>query len=484
MALSRTKTWVAAEILTASDLNAEFNNILDNAISLISPLTAALDADGKEIILDADGDTSITADTDDQIDVKIAGSDDFKITANLFDILSGSSLNVNAGASLKVAGVATWTKGADVTAATDTLIGIDGNMFDVAGATTIVTLATKGIGTFVFLHFDSTPTLTHDATNLILPGGANITAAAGDEALFYEYATADWRCVAYTKATGKAVIASGIANLVEDATPQLGSALDPNGQFIGRDKGGDITSASPLVIDTDGDYFDVTGTTGFSVMTVATNRSFVLQFVSTVAITVGSGITLNNAGSNYTTAAGDIIVCQSTAANTVTGWIIKADGTAIVETGITLETEKDTSSGSSFTFTGIPAGVKRIHVMFEGVSLDDADDMLIQLGDAGGIETSGYVSSSHNDGAASVDSTAGFIMSSTATSVISGHMILTLFNAATFTWISSHSCHATNILGIFGGGTKSLSAELTQLTLIDTGGDDFDAGAVNIQYEF
>lgn len=74
MALGRVKTWIA-EVLTASDLNAEFNNILNNALSLISPLTGTLDADGNEIILDADADTSITADTDDQIDFKIGGTD-------------------------------------------------------------------------------------------------------------------------------------------------------------------------------------------------------------------------------------------------------------------------------------------------------------------------------------------------------------------------------------------------------------------------
>lgn len=202
MSLSRAKTWIAAEILTASDLNAEFNNILNNAITLISPLTAALDADGKEIILDADGDTSVTADTDDQIDFKISGSDDFKMTANLFDILSGSTHNINAGATLKVTGVETWTKGADVTAATDLLVNIDGNIFDVAGATTIATIATKGVGTHIILQFDSTPQITHDATNLILPGGANITAAAGDIMGLYEYASADWRCEFYTKAAG------------------------------------------------------------------------------------------------------------------------------------------------------------------------------------------------------------------------------------------------------------------------------------------
>lgn len=42
MAIARIKVWVAGEVLTASDLNGEFNNILNNALSLISPLTANL----------------------------------------------------------------------------------------------------------------------------------------------------------------------------------------------------------------------------------------------------------------------------------------------------------------------------------------------------------------------------------------------------------------------------------------------------------
>jgi hypothetical protein len=50
---------------------------------------------GDEIFIDADGDTTITADTDDQIDIRIAGADDFQFTANKFDVLSGSTLEVN-----------------------------------------------------------------------------------------------------------------------------------------------------------------------------------------------------------------------------------------------------------------------------------------------------------------------------------------------------------------------------------------------------
>jgi len=61
--------------LTASDLNSEFNNLINNARDLISPLTASVDLNGFELILDADADTSITADTDDQLDFRINGTD-------------------------------------------------------------------------------------------------------------------------------------------------------------------------------------------------------------------------------------------------------------------------------------------------------------------------------------------------------------------------------------------------------------------------
>lgn len=49
MSLARLKSWVSAEVLYASDLNAEFSNVLDNALSLISPLTGSLDVNGKDL---------------------------------------------------------------------------------------------------------------------------------------------------------------------------------------------------------------------------------------------------------------------------------------------------------------------------------------------------------------------------------------------------------------------------------------------------
>ena len=63
--------------------------------NIVTPGT--LDVNGQELILDADADTSITADTDDQIDIKIAGADDFQFTANTFTAQSGSGVVIPEG---------------------------------------------------------------------------------------------------------------------------------------------------------------------------------------------------------------------------------------------------------------------------------------------------------------------------------------------------------------------------------------------------
>jgi len=106
-------------------------------------------------------------------------------------------------------------------------------------------------------------------------------------------------------------------DLVGDTTPQLGGFLDANGNYMQTEKGADIASASPIVITTVGDYFDVTGTTGFSVMTVAADRQFTLQFDGVLTMT-HHATNLDLPGeANITTAAGDVATFQSTGANTV-----------------------------------------------------------------------------------------------------------------------------------------------------------------------
>lgn len=106
---------------------------------------------------------------------------------------------------IKNEGLVKWSKGVDIASTAALSLGTDGNYFDITGTTTITSIGTVGIGSWIKLHFDDVLILTHHATDLILPGGANYTTAAGDEFTFVEYATNDWRCTGYTLASGKSV---------------------------------------------------------------------------------------------------------------------------------------------------------------------------------------------------------------------------------------------------------------------------------------
>jgi hypothetical protein len=81
------------------------------------------DINGTKLKLDADGDTSITSDTDDQIDVEISGADDFQFTANTFTVLSGSTLTIASGATIANSGTATGFSSADPASADGDTLG-------------------------------------------------------------------------------------------------------------------------------------------------------------------------------------------------------------------------------------------------------------------------------------------------------------------------------------------------------------------------
>lgn len=157
---------------------------------------------------------------------------------------------------------------------------------------------------------------------------------------------------------------------------------------------------------------------------------------------------------------------------------------------ITLGTEQASTSGTSIDFTSIPAGTKRITVMFKGVSTNGTDDWLIRLGDSGGAEASGYFGSGTQiaAGVNTTKSTIGFLIETAdqgVNTILNGSVTLTLENSANFTWTAqgmfgSSDNHGLSILA----GRKALSAELDRVRITTTGGSNtFDAGAINIQYE-
>lgn len=159
--------------------------------------------------------------------------------------------------------------------------------------------------------------------------------------------------------------------------------------------------------------------------------------------------------------------------------------------GITLATPVASTSGTAIDFTSIPSGTKRITVMLNGVSTNGTSNIIVQIGDSGGIENSGYVGSNTvivgtTPGSAAIESS-GFSISyaTAATSIWHGVIVLNLVSASSNLW---------EAMGIFGRtdtaaislvcGGKPLSATLDRVRLTMVNGTDaFDAGTVNISYE-
>jgi hypothetical protein len=148
------------------------------------------------------------------------------------------------------------------------------------------------------------------------------------------------------------------------------------------------------------------------------------------------------------------------------------------------------TSGTSIDFTSIPSWVKRITVMFQGVSTSGTSDPQIQLGTSSGVATTGYLGSSTSiagTSAASSNYTTGIALraggASPAASVRHGGV--TISNVTGNTWmgfgIVGYSDSATTVNT---GASITLGGTLDRVRITTVNGTDtFDAGTINILYE-
>jgi hypothetical protein len=170
-------------------------------------------------------------------------------------------------------------------------------------------------------------------------------------------------------------------------------------------------------------------------------------------------------------------------------WYFKTAAGVEVPMSVALGTPQATTSGTAFTFSNLPAGTSELIVLLDEVSLSGGDNLRITIGPSGGLETTGYSSSSiitvaSASNSAAVVGTAGFdIFLNSSGIAMRGAAVLRLVNPSTNVWTIeggfgyNGSASITRI-----SGRKALASVLSQVSLTRTGTDTFDSGQVNIQY--
>ena len=157
---------------------------------------------------------------------------------------------------------------------------------------------------------------------------------------------------------------------------------------------------------------------------------------------------------------------------------------------ITSGTAVASTSGTSIDFTSIPSWVKRITVMFNGVSTNGTSSLLLQMGTSGGIQNTGYSGMSglaNTSGSnAYPNITAGIPLGYSTMSAASAYSgSFTITNLSSNIWTVSGNLATTSLLYLLCfAGAKDLAATLDRVRITTVNGTDtFDAGSINILYE-
>ena len=385
-------------------------------------------------------------------------------------------------------------------------------------------IATVPSGAGWMIRNAGTAALTIDPSGAeTINGAATLVLQAGQSAFVFDGGAAWEGIIAGATTIGAALLAAlnsaTVADLASGAPVDIASAATTD---IGA-------ATSPNV--------RVTGTTAITSLGTAPAgvRRFV-SFAAALTLTHNATSLILPGAANITTAAGDTAVARSLGSG---NWVIesyaRASGAAlsgvlpglITGSGLTIETasllgrydagtgaiqriplsntaaaislginrgtEQATTSGVQIDFTSIPAGVRRITLNLNAVSTNGSGRLLLQIG-AGSVDTSGYSSNAGSIGtgggstASSGAITSGFVLQGYTNNPTQNAIgSITLTNISGNTWICSGILAdgiALISVSVFGG-VKSLSGVLDRVRLTNVGGTDaFDAGSINIMWEF
>lgn len=153
---------------------------------------------------------------------------------------------------------------------------------------------------------------------------------------------------------------------------------------------------------------------------------------------------------------------------------------------VKLQTAVTAAGQTEIPFTGIPAWANRVTVTFAGFSTNGTSEIAVQLGDSGGIETTGYTTTvlgALGVAVAHQNYTAGFAwVPGAATDTASGS--ITLSRQSGNLWVADGKVKRATNSTAFIMGDKTLSDVLTQVRITTVGGvNTFDAGSVAVSWE-
>ena len=227
--------------------------------------------------------------------------------------------------------------------------------------------------------------------------------------------------------------------------------------------------------------------------TAASDTTLTLPNTSGTILQSGTAVTVAQGGTGAATlTANGALIGNGTSAvtavsPTTTGnALFTTDGSTWSSTAkIVQGTAVASTSGTSIDFTSIPSWVKRVTVMFSGVSTSGTSNKIVQIG-SGSITTSGYLGSCgyHITGAGVTSITTGFgIATVAATDTFYGSMVIetlgsNVWQASVGGGLGNTNCTFT------GGGGVTISGALDRVRITTVNGTDtFDAGSINIFYE-
>jgi hypothetical protein len=153
---------------------------------------------------------------------------------------------------------------------------------------------------------------------------------------------------------------------------------------------------------------------------------------------------------------------------------------------ITQGTSVASTSGTFIDFTGLPAWVKRITVMYAGVSTNGTSALILQLGTSSGVVTSGYVGTMSYDAARAIYTTGiGIHNNGSASGIGNGTTQVSLLGSNTWVGSGTVGCTGAGTGETYSSGSHiALGGTLDRVRITTVNGTDaFDAGSINILYE-